>query len=406
MNATERRLLAACEEIIGVAERYRLKEAKALRTIRDSRLYRQTHATFEDYCRQRWGFSRQHAQRLIDFAEVAANLSPTGLPTPALERHARPLVLLTPDQQRRAWQHYLESEPRRHTSSGIAAAALSVQMSPATSRKVDAVGYKPGRTKTPIRWFGGKHRLSRRIASLFPAHRIYCEPFAGGAAVLFAKPLSEVELINDVDGDLVNFFTVLRERGAELQEKLRLTPFSRKEHKDCKATPHHDDDLERARRFFVRTQQSYGGIVDDQWEVGVDRNPATVTKAKIDGLDEIVDRLRAVEIEGIDFRKLLQRIPDRSEVLIYADPPYLPEVRTRRCDAYRHELSGDDHIDLLEILTDFTSANIAVSGYRTKLYDQKLKGWRRYDFRRPLTLPQRAVRQHRDRRTDCLWTNW
>src|SRR5690349_20416000 len=99
LDAAEQRQLTDAEAVIAAAQRHRLAEARALWSIRDGRLYRATHPTFEAYCRERWGFSRQHAHRLIDHATVADAVSPIG-DVPERESHARPLVGLTPDQQR------------------------------------------------------------------------------------------------------------------------------------------------------------------------------------------------------------------------------------------------------------------------------------------------------------------
>jgi hypothetical protein len=129
LTTHERKQLIRCESAITKANRYDLERAKALRTIRQHRLYRATHRTFELYCQDRWGFTRQHASRLIDFAEVAENLSPIG-DIPQREAHARPLVSLTKTQQQRAWRLHLGTHPTRHSAAAISDAAEAVKMSP------------------------------------------------------------------------------------------------------------------------------------------------------------------------------------------------------------------------------------------------------------------------------------
>ncbi len=113
------------------------------------------------------------------------------------------------------------------------------------------------RIPLPIRYSGGKSTLAQWIVSFMPKHTVYVEPFAGGGSVFFSKPPSELEVINDLNGDIVNFFRVLRERGDELIEVIKNTPYSREE---WRAAHNLDiaDPLERARRLFILSWQSYG----------------------------------------------------------------------------------------------------------------------------------------------------
>jgi hypothetical protein len=165
LTVPERKQLRQCEAAIERANRHDLERAKALRTIRERRLYRATHTTFETYCQERWGFSRQHASRLIDHAEVAENLSPIG-DIPRREAHARPLVTLTPTQQQRAWKLYLGTKPIRHTAAAIATVAETVRLSPANGR-LENLPYQPSALDTPLRWYGAKTRLAASIVATF-----------------------------------------------------------------------------------------------------------------------------------------------------------------------------------------------------------------------------------------------
>src|SRR3954468_785325 len=112
----------------------------------------------------------------------------------------------------------------------------------------------------PFAWYGGKSRLAPAIVKLLPAHRTYVEAFGGAAAVLCAKPRAVLEVYNDIDGGLVTFFRVLRDRPDELARALRETPYSREEFARCWATwASIEDDLERARRWYVRCRQAFAG---------------------------------------------------------------------------------------------------------------------------------------------------
>jgi DNA adenine methylase len=141
--------------------------------------------------------------------------------------------------------------------------------------------------------------------------------------------------------------------------------------------------------------------------VSVKRNQAREDTLKVEQLDVVAERLRRVQIENQDFRKLLARIPDESETLIYADPPYMSEVRSRNGDGYRHELTADDHIDLLNHLSKFTNARVAVSGYSNKLYQERLAAWKRFDWPMRINVAQFGRDNRRaTNRTESLWVNW
>jgi DNA adenine methylase len=117
--------------------------------------------------------------------------------------------------------------------------------------------------KSPLKWYGGKTRLTGKLIPLIPEHETYVEVFGGSAALLFAKDRSKLEVINDVHSGLVNFYRVLRdpERSIRLKELLDLTPFSREEFLSCRDTWRDcDDEVEKAYRWFVMMRQSYGGI--------------------------------------------------------------------------------------------------------------------------------------------------
>src|SRR3954466_3079099 len=126
----------------------------------------------------------------------------------------------------------------------------------AESRK----GASPNKLRPPVKWHGGKHYLQARIIDLFPQHHTYLEPFGGAASVLLNKPPSEVEVYNDLDGRITRLFRVLRDHGGEFQRRLSLTPYSELEFRD--ALIEHPDELEQARRDFVRWRLSLGGRGD------------------------------------------------------------------------------------------------------------------------------------------------
>lgn len=264
-------------------------------------------------------------------------------------------------------------------------------------------------TRPLLRWLGGKYRLAPWIISHFPPHDIYIEPFGGAASVLLRKPRCYNETYNDLDGELVNLFRVLRSADAgELLRQIALTPYSRSEY--VTAFDLTTDPIERARRTLVRSHLAHGtggARMDRPTGFRTDGVTATTNVAGEwatfpDALQAIVDRLRGVTIEQRSALELLRRF-DTPEALIYLDPPYLPATRStksrkpgERYHTYAYELGEADHHELLTAARD-AKAMILISGYPDPLYDDALPGWTRHEI---------AARAHRNSpRTEVLWVN-
>ncbi|MCE9565878.1 MAG: DNA adenine methylase [Planctomycetes bacterium] len=388
--------------------------AQALWQIREQRLYRADYPTFEDYCLERWGFSEEQGRRLCRWAEVAQNLSDAtppigGLSRPLLrESHARPLAKLTPAQQKLAWQR-MATVPL--TAKAIEAVCEEVSRTPTNGHSAPVTVLPRetddtcGRVTPPISWYGSKRFLAQRIIELIPAHQTYVEPFFGSGWVFFSKPPSAVEIINDRDDVLIAFFRVLRDRNkaTELQRRLRLTPHARVEHDACKARPDEGDDIEIARRFFVRCRQSYAGRVDDTWHHSFHADVARDFHRPVEALLEVSERLRHAQIDNRDFREVLAQC-DRRDTVIYCDPPYL-EPDGRR-GAYKHPMTRGDHEELLRMVVAFRRGIVILSGRPSDLYNHYLKHWRRYEVR---VNNNAHTSRHGPRkkwpRTEVIWCN-
>lgn len=249
-----------------------------------------------------------------------------------------------------------------------------------------------------LRYPGAKARVASWIVDHLPPHEIYIEPFFGAGSVLLSKPAAKVEVANDLDRRVVTFFKVLRDRPLELARAVEMTPFSRDEY--ALSDEETRDELETARRFLVRCWQSFGVKIGSG--SGWDRSGASRGRSAIrlwrdipDRLLTVADRLAGVYIEA---RPALDVIAHWShdDALIYADPPYLRETRPNGDRLYRHELTTEDHIELLEAL-DRHPGPVVLSGYRCDLYDQRLAHWRREDK------PARAYLNAR--RVESIWIN-
>lgn len=259
-------------------------------------------------------------------------------------------------------------------------------------------------------YYGGKARMAPLIAGMFPAHRVYVEPFAGSAAVLLAKQVSAHEILNDADGNVTAFFRVLRDQPERLQRALELTPYSRDEYAAADLTAADLTDLERARRFMVRCHQSVnaaGAAGSAGWSLSVSRNqsrPGTYAGA-VDRLTAVAGRLRRVAVENTDALTLINRHASRTDTVIYLDPPYLAETRRALgASTYRLDAAGADfHAALLQHVRDAT-ATVYLSGYPSQLYRDALPGWRTIPVRVGRPTANRAGRPQQHA-LEVLWTN-
>lgn len=255
----------------------------------------------------------------------------------------------------------------------------------------DAVGHRGARRRlrSPITWFGGKGVLAPKIVPFFPRHSCYVEPFCGGASCLFAKPPSPVEVVNDLDSDIVNFFRVLRDpqKFDRFYRLTSLTPYSREEFKTYRANwradwPGCNDDVERAYRWYVIARMSFAGEFGRSWgrSVGTSRHGMANAVAQwlsiVDLLPALAERVRTVQIEHGDWLEVLESY-DTPNTLFYCDPPF---VHSTRCGGkYQHEMDNAEHRELVEVLLSIQGRAV-LSGYRNAIYlPLEEAGWKCVD---------------------------
>ncbi len=268
--------------------------------------------------------------------------------------------------------------------------------------------------RPPTQYFGSKGRLGPWIASLLPAHRTYVEPFAGSAAVLFAKAPSPTEIINDRDGDLIMLFRVLRDHGPELARALALTPYARAELRAADLDIPGLDELERARRVFVRLNLTVGKTLrrSSGFAAAFNTNGADHAHkftSLVDHLPAAAQRLRRVIIEDRPAVEVIAKY-GAANAVIYCDPPYLDATRSagakRRGADYAVEYATQaEHRELAAAL-HATPAAVLISGYPSalyaELYDQA--GWWRVE--RTVDKPSSLVSGGRAARaTEAVWSN-
>ncbi len=257
-------------------------------------------------------------------------------------------------------------------------------------------------------WYGGKYSHLDWLLPLLPEAEHYCEPFGGSAAVLINRPPSPVETYNDLDGEVVNFFRVLREQKDELIQAIALTPFSREEFKKAiNGNGEKVSDFERARRFFVRARQTRTGMAqvsrEGRWAhcllCSRSGMGAAVSRwlGSVEGLAEIAQRLLRVQIENAPAIDVIKRY-DSDKTLFYCDPPYPHETRGDS-NMYAYEMSDEGHAKLAGVLRE-VKGKVAVSSYDCELMDRLYEGWNKIEA--PIKLAHSVKKPRRE----ILWTNY
>lgn len=222
------------------------------------------------------------------------------------------------------------------------------------------------------------------ILPLIPEHREYLEPFIGSGAVFLNKQPAMVECISDLDGRLVNFFRIVRTRVDELVELLAITPYAREEFVD--ACDPSDDPLEDARRYFVRSTMSFGGITNvirrmNSYRMDVQESRTRLASCiskyntKIENLGNVMARLRMAQIDNRSAFYLIPKF-DKSTTFIYQDPPYHHDSRTNVND-YKYEMTTEDH-ERLAVINKQSKSMIMISHYDDEFYNRLYANWRKH----------------------------
>lgn len=260
-----------------------------------------------------------------------------------------------------------------------------------------------------IRYHGGKWKMAFDIIGYFPPHRAYVEPYGGGGSILLRKGRSYAEVYNDMDGEIVNLFRIVRDRGDELAAALEVTPFSRDEYRASFDVS--EDPLEQARRTVVRSHMGFGSnalarSVVSGFRANSNRSGTTPARDWMNlpaSIVNIVERMRGVVIENKDAIEVMQA-HDAPETLHYCDPPYVHSTRSGlvrpgsgSAVGYTHEMTDDDHRRFGAAVREL-SGMVIVSGYACDLYDQEM-------FADWLRIPFGAHADGARDRVEVLWLN-
>ena len=258
-------------------------------------------------------------------------------------------------------------------------------------------------------WYGGKFSHLDWLLPLLPDCHHYCEPFGGSAAVLLNREPAMIETYNDLDGEVVNFFRVLRTEKERLVEAIGLTPFSREEFAlACEIDPNMES-LERARRFYVRARQVRTGLAQTasigRWANCIDTSRGGMSGVirrwlgGVEALPEIAERLLRVQIENRPAAEVIT-LYDTPQTLFYCDPPYVHDTRGDN-SAYGYEMTDEQHGNLAEILNS-VQGMVAISNYQSEIMDRLYKPprWRKISGK------EKVIHSTKGTRTELLWLNY
>jgi len=266
-----------------------------------------------------------------------------------------------------------------------------------------------GRKLVAFGWYGGKYVHLDWLLPLLPQTRHFCEPFGGSAAVLINREPSPIETYNDIDGEIVNFFRVLRDKKEELVKKIGLTPFSYEEYLTAiseRGNPSLSD-VERARMFYVLARQTRTGLAQGaspgRWAYCVLTSRAGMAGAvsrwlgAVEDLPLIAQRLLRVQIENKPAVEVVKKY-DSKETLFYCDPPYPHECRGDS-HAYGYEMSDEEHRELAKVLHN-ASGLVAISSYRCALMDKLYSDWKYIEA------GEKRCHSVKKMRKEALWVNY
>lgn len=278
------------------------------------------------------------------------------------------------------------------------------------------------RIRAPFPWFGGKGAFTIKDAILksLPPHSRYIEPFGGGASILMSKEPSEVEVYNDVDRAIVNFFRIIadEETFPRFMLRCRALPCSRELYEEYLRTlPGIHDSLEQAIRWYYVVRQSFSAIPGSSWGTSIDSTSGGMAsqtarwRNSFENLEKVHERIQRVQIECADWRDVLKRYSGPGW-LAYCDPPYV--AGTRKAGGYAHELQDRDHEALIDALLNYAGA-VVLSGYNSPLYAPlAAAGW---DMQKVEVICSAAGRtrasglqgvgaaKEKQKRIECIWRN-
>lgn len=227
---------------------------------------------------------------------------------------------------------------------------------------------------------GSKWKIAKNIVNLIPEHHSYVEPYFGSGAVLFNKTPSNIETINDMDDDVVNLFRCIQQDPERLSYLVDTTPYARSVYEKA-FEENVSDEYAKAICFLIKCWQGHGFRTAGNkvgWKLDIQGRESAYALRNWNKLPNsilsISERLKNIQIEHRPALDVIERY-NFENVFMYLDPPYVTGTRKAKCDQYKHEMTDEDHIDLLNMIVA-SKAKIMISGYKSELYNDILKDWR------------------------------
>lgn len=289
------------------------------------------------------------------------------------------------------------------------ASEIYLDFEPVKSTKKPLSVVKRNRKMIAFGWYGGKFSHIDWLSPLLPQSHHYCDVFGGSAAVLINREPSPVETYNDIDGELVNFFRVLRNSPEEIIKQIGLTPFSREEYCLALCPNDTDSELERARKFYIRARQTRTGLAQTA-TLGRWANCKNTSRSGMSGvvsrwlggvneLDSIASRLLRVQIENRPAIDIINLYDDKG-TLFYCDPPYLHETRGDK-NAYGFEMNQSAHEELAYTLNN-CKGKVVLSGYDCEQMDRLYPSikWKK------VTGAEKTIHSTKGTRQEVVWMNF
>lgn len=254
-----------------------------------------------------------------------------------------------------------------------------------------------------LKYPGSKWNIAGQLAGMIPPHHSYVEPYFGSGALIFNKPVSDIETINDLDSDVANLFSCIQQDSERLARLVMTTPYSREiyERQFDPGLSGRTSRYQQAASFLVKCWQGHGFRTNGSkvgWKndvVGRERAYALWNWYRLpEWVLEITERLRKVQIENRPALEVIRRF-DYETVFMYLDPPYLLDLRSSK--QYKHEMTDADHKELLNAIME-SKAKIMISGYESDMYNEYLKGWHKKYFQ--------SCAEHNGFRTEVVWMNY
>jgi DNA adenine methylase len=260
--------------------------------------------------------------------------------------------------------------------------------------------------KTPITYYGGKQKLANTITQIIPAHKLYCEPFIGGAAIFFAKKPSSVEVINDVNSELINFYKTVQNDFVSLEKEIRITLHSRDLFRKASVIYNNPDmfnEIKRAWAVWCLASQGFAGMLDGSWGYDVQKNTTTkkISNKRESFTEDLAIRLQNVQIECTDAIRIINS-RDNKDAFFYCDPPYF----NSDCGHY-DGYSIDDFERLLTTLSKI-EGKFLLSSYPSPILTKyaKSKGWYQHEIKQKVSVANNNSSKPPKVKTEVLTANY